>query len=211
MSTHKLPLSEERRRHHRVQLNLLGRFMLPNGQEYPCQVRNMSPGGVALITAVTGNTGEHVIAYIDEIGRIEGKIARIFSGGFAVEIVATQRKRDKLANQLTWLANRTTLGMPEDRRHDRLQPKNPYSRIKLPDGRTYACRVIDMSISGAAVAIQVRPALGTEIMLGRMRAVVVRHFGDGVAVQFSDVLDPKKLQESIVNESGRDGEVAVSA
>ena len=211
MSAHKLPLSEERRRHQRVQLNLLGRFMLPNGQEYPCQVTNMSPGGVALVTAVVGETGEHVIAYIDEIGRIEGKIARSFSGGFAIRIIATQRKRDKLANQLTWLANRATLGIPEDRRHERVQPQNPYSRIKLPDGRTYACRVIDMSISGAAVAIQVRPALGTEITLGRMRARVVRHFSDGVAVQFSDVQDEKLLHEQIGNRGGKDDKIAISA
>jgi len=211
MPTRKLPLSEEKRRHQRVPVNLVGRFMLPNGQEYPCQVRNMSPGGVALITPVVGETGEHIIAYIDEIGRIEGKIARNFSGGFAIAIIATQRKRDKLATQLTWLANRSTLGMPEDRRHERNEPKNPYSRIKLPDGRTYACRVIDMSMSGAAVAIQVRPALGTEIMLGRMRARVVRHFGEGIAVQFSDVQDPKLLKERIAGDGKKDDEIAISA
>ena len=40
-------------------------------------------------------------------------------------IAATPRKRDKLAAQLTWLANRSTLGLPEDRRHDRIVPRNP--------------------------------------------------------------------------------------
>ena len=33
--------------------------------------------------------------------------------------IATKRKQDKLANQLTWLANRQILNLPEDRRHDR--------------------------------------------------------------------------------------------
>jgi PilZ domain len=202
MAAHKLPLNEEKRRHRRVRVNLLGRFMLANGEEYPCQVINMSAGGAALVTAIVGEPGERVIAYIDEIGRLEGKIVRNFDGGFAIAINATQRKRDKLAEQLTWLANRTSLGMPEDRRHERVQPRNPYSRIKLPDGRTYACRVIDMSISGAAVAIQVRPALGTEVTLGRMRARVVRHFPEGVAVQFSDVQDPKRLAERLKTAGG---------
>lgn len=210
MAAHKLPLNEEKRRHRRVRLNLLGRFMLANGEEYPCQVINMSPGGAALVTAVIGEPGERVIAYIDEIGRVEGKIVRNFEGGFAFAINATQRKRDKLANQLTWLANRTSLGMPEDRRHERVQPRNPYSRIKLPDGRTYACRVIDMSISGAAVAIQVRPALGTEVTLGRMRARVVRHFSEGVAVQFSDVQDPKRLVERLKTDRGGSDEIALA-
>ncbi|MDP2619185.1 MAG: PilZ domain-containing protein [Hyphomicrobiales bacterium] len=210
MLAHKLPLNEEKRRHRRVRVNLLGRFMLASGEEYPCQVINMSAGGAALITAVVGEPGERVIAYIDEIGRVEGKIVRNFDGGFAIAINATQRKRDKLANQLTWLANRTTLGMPEDRRHERVQPRNPYSRIKLPDGRTYACRVIDMSISGAAVAIQVRPALGTEVTLGRMRARVVRHFAEGVAVQFSDVQDPKRIVERLKAERSGGGEIALA-
>jgi hypothetical protein len=38
-----LPLSQERRRHQRVRVNLLGRYMLPDRREYPCQVSNMSP------------------------------------------------------------------------------------------------------------------------------------------------------------------------
>ena len=41
--------AEDRRRHQRVKVNLLGRYMLSDRQEYPCQVVNMSPGGMALI------------------------------------------------------------------------------------------------------------------------------------------------------------------
>lgn len=197
MRAHLPPLSEEKRKHQRVQIHLLGRFMLPDGQEFPCQAINMSPGGVALVTPVAGRTGERIIVYLDEIGRVEGKISRLFDGGFAVQINATDRKRDKLADQLTWLTNRDTLGMAEDRRHERLQPSSTYSQIKLPDGRTYNCRVIDMSISGAAVAIDVKPAIGSEVTLGLMRARVVRHFPEGIAVQFADVQDSRALVDRL--------------
>src|SRR4051794_27066558 len=101
-----LPLAEERRRHQRVNVNLLGRYMLADRREFPCQVTNMSPGGMAMIAPVCGNPGERVIAYVDHLGRLEGKIARVFENGFAMSIAATSRKRDKLAAQLTWLANR---------------------------------------------------------------------------------------------------------
>lgn len=37
-------------------------------------------------------------------------------------IAGTPRKRDKLAAQFTWLANRYILGLPEDRRHGRTRP-----------------------------------------------------------------------------------------
>src|SRR5262245_9640122 len=102
-----LPHAQERRRHQRVRVDLLGRYMLADRCEYPCQVVNMSPGGMALIAPVSGNVGERVIAYVDHLGRLEGMIARQIENGFAMTIAATPRKRDKLAAQLTWLANRS--------------------------------------------------------------------------------------------------------
>jgi uncharacterized protein (DUF2252 family) len=109
---HMLPHAQERRRHQRVSVNLLGRYMLANRHEYPCQVVNMSPGGMALIAPVMGNVGERVIAYVDHLGRLEGTVARHLENGFAMTILATARKRDKLAAQLTWLANRRIINLP---------------------------------------------------------------------------------------------------
>src|SRR3972149_2451607 len=103
-----LPLSQERRRHQRVKVNLLGRYMLEDRKEYPCQTLDMSPGGVALITTVLPRVGEHVVAYIDHIGRLEGRCVRILDNGFAMTIAGTARRRDKLPDQLTRLANRHT-------------------------------------------------------------------------------------------------------
>ena len=111
-----LPLAEERRRHQRVKVNLLGRYMLADRREFPCQVVNMSPGGIAMVAPVSGNPGERVIAYVDHLGRLEGKIARLLDNGFAMTVEATLRKRDKLAAQLTWLANRNILTPLKHRR-----------------------------------------------------------------------------------------------
>ena len=92
-----LPLNEERRRHQRVRIDLLGRMMLENRQEYACRIVNMSPGGAAIMAEAVGKLGERVIAYIDHLGRLEGKITRVYDGGFAMSIGATPRKREKLA------------------------------------------------------------------------------------------------------------------
>src|SRR6266852_5783937 len=158
-----LPLSEERRRFQRVRVNLLGRYMLSDRREFPCQVANMSPGGMALIAPMRGQVSERVIAYVDHVGRLEGVVARQFENGFAITIAATPRKRDKLAAQLTWLANRGILGLPEDRRHGRIIPRNPMARLILPNGVNLSCRVIDISQSGAAVKSDQRPDIGTLI------------------------------------------------
>ena len=129
-----VPSAEERRRFQRVKIHLLGRYMLPDRREFPCQIINMSPGGLALLAPGIGNVGDRVIAYLDHIGRVEGKITRIIDNGFAMTVGATARKRDKLAAQLTWLANRHILNLPEDRRHDRIVPRNPIALLTLENG-----------------------------------------------------------------------------
>src|ERR1700751_1564423 len=177
-----LPLSQERRRFQRVRVNLLGRYMLPDRREFPCQVVNMSPGGMALIAPVSGQAGERVIAYADHLGRWEGPVAGIFQNGFAMTIEATPRNRDKLAAKLTWLANRHILGLPEDRRHGRAAPRNPITRLILPNGINVSCRIIDVSQSGAAITSDQRPPIGTLVTLGKVQGRVVRHIEEGFAI-----------------------------
>lgn len=191
-------ISSIERQFQRVDLNLFGRYMLENRQEFPCQVLNMSPGSAALMTPHSGDIGEKVIAYIDHIGRIEGNILRIFDGGFAMSIIATERKRDKLSAKLTWLANRHELNLPEDRRHERIVPRQRTAEIRLEDGRTYRTRIVDLSLSGAAIELKVRPAIGTILWVGNLRGRVVRHFDDGVAVEFAVLQTRDSLEQFLV-------------
>lgn len=172
-------------RFQRVKISVLGRYMLQDRREFPCQILEMSPGDASVIAPISGEVGERVIAYLDHIGRIEGSIISTIDGGFTMDIVASPRKRDKMAAQLTWLANKDLLNLPEDRRHERVVPDNRHSTVVLDDGRRYNCKIIDISLSGAAIELAVRPAMGTPVTLGRMRARVVRHFQDGVAVEFA--------------------------
>jgi hypothetical protein len=190
-------LSEGRRRFQRVRVDLLGRYMLPDRREFPCQVVDMSPGGMALIAPVAGQPGERVIAYVDHLGRLEGHIARILQNGFAMTISATPRKRDKLAAQLTWLANRNILGLPEDRRHGRIIPRNPITRLILPNGINVSVRIIDVSQSGAGVASDQRPPIGALVHLGRVQGRVVRHIEDGFAIEFTRLQHPDFLEDAI--------------
>ena len=197
-----LPLTEERRHFQRVKINLLGRYMLPDRREFPCQVINMSPGGMALIAPVTGNPGERVICYVDHLGRLEGKVARAFENGFAMTIAASTRKRDKLAAQLTWLANRHILNLPEDRRHGRFAPRNPLARLILPNGNNVPCRIIDLSQSGAAIAFapDLRPEVGAMLTVGKTQGRVVRHIEDGFAIEFTRLQHPDFLEENVTGQ-----------
>jgi c-di-GMP-binding flagellar brake protein YcgR len=188
----------ERRRHQRVLVSLLGRYMLADRQEYPCQTVDISPGGVLLTAPVRGEIGERVVVYLEHLGRLEGEIKRHTTQGFAFAIQAAPRKRDKLASQLTWLANRTVLGLPEDRRHERITPRVLTTVLKLENGREFPARIIDISMSGAAIAIDQKPPMGSPVTVGSTAAKVVRHFQNGAALEFRLPLSPDRFDENII-------------
>jgi hypothetical protein len=169
--------------------------MMEDRREFPCQVVNMSPGGMAVIAPVSGEIGARVIAYVDHLGRLEGKIARQLHNGFAMTILATPRKRDKLAAQLTWLANRSILNLPEDRRHGRFVPTIVAARLIMPNGTNVGVRIIDLSLSGAGIATPNRPEVGTLVTLGKIPGRVVRHLEEGFAMEFTRLQHPDSIEE----------------
>ena len=73
-----------------------------------------------------------------------------------------------------------------------------FERVRLEDGRAYRARIIDLSLSGAAIELTVRPAIGTVLWVGNMRGRVVRHFEDGVAVEFAVVQNRDSLERFLI-------------
>ncbi|EIZ82272.1 type IV pilus assembly PilZ [Methylobacterium sp. GXF4] len=183
----------DQRRHQRVRVAVLGRYMLADRREYPCQTEDMSPGGVRLTCAVVGEIGERVVLYLEHIGRIEGVIARHSAGGFAVQLNATPRKRDKIASQLTWLANREILGLPEGRSHERLVPTHTAVTLRVESGREIQARLIDISMSGVAIASSATLPLGAAVTVGSTPGRLVRYFEGGFGVQFLLPLSPDRF------------------
>ncbi|HEX9904964.1 MAG TPA: PilZ domain-containing protein [Propylenella sp.] len=190
-------LDVERRRYQRVRISLLGRCMFPDQRECPCQLIEISPGDAVFVSPFCGEPGERVIAYIDHIGRVEGVIAERIEHGFVMSISASLRKRDKLADNLTWLANRHVLNLAEDRRYTRRAPKRIDATLMLADGTGHKVRVIDMSLSGAALAATIRPPLGSPVKLGRLGARVVRHFEDGIGIEFMRLMSDDAIEKTI--------------
>jgi hypothetical protein len=187
-------ITPDRRRHKRIVLTLLGRFMRESKEEHPCKLVDISVGGAAVTSAVAVAIGERIVAYFDHVGGIEGEVVREIEGGFAFRINATSHKREKLAAQLTWLANRGELEDEAGRRHERITPKDGESTLHLAEGIVLTCRVLDVSISGASIATPARPDIGTEIVLGKLRGRVVRHHPQGFGVQFIDIQNPVALR-----------------
>jgi hypothetical protein len=178
---------------------LFGRFMLPDMSEHPCQVNSISIDGATFITTHVPPQGQPIVAYLEEVGRIEATSADPVEGGFRVTFSLTGARRDRLQSRLTWLAQKQAGHAPtaEDRRHTRFEPRDGRSQITLPDGREYACEVVDISLSGAAIKVEVMPALGTNLLLGKMRGRVVRYLDSGIAIEFVKPLDRQQLTEQV--------------
>jgi hypothetical protein len=108
----------------------------------------------------------------------------------------SRAQRDRLADHLTWFANRHLIEMPEERRHERITPRTTRAVLRLPDGNDHIVRIIDLSRSGVRIATNVYPAVGTPIVIGKTPAVVVRHFDGGIAGQFVRCFGCGEVDES---------------
>jgi PilZ domain len=188
-------LGADRRGNRRVPVVLLGRFMRASRHEYPCKLMDMSVSGASMMSPVVVEPGEQIIAYFDNIGGIEGTVVRIFDGGFAIEMAASQHKREKIAAQLTYLINKHELQGTTDRRHERVKAANQKSTLKLDAGISVECRTIDVSLSGASIETTARPPIGTEVTFGKLRCRVMRHHEQGIGLAFLDIQEPEAIRK----------------
>jgi len=185
-------LARERRNEVRAIVNIPGRYMLANKRnhkgdrrEFACRIVNMSVTSMALAAPVVGSVGERVIVYCQTFGQLHGAVTRQMSGGFAMSIAANEDTRERVAAKLHWLATQHAPGFAESRRDERVVPKNPCATLLLADGSLTSCRVIDFSRSGAAISVDLFPAIGTPVAVGRMVGRVVRSFAAGFAIEFT--------------------------
>lgn len=162
---------------------VFGRFMLPDMSEHACQVLDLSLEGATFITTEEMPSGLAIVAYLEDLGRVEVVSRDAVPGGFKVSYAATGARLERLQQRIAYRLERAS-GAPDHRRHPRFEPKDKHSAITLPDGRNYNCEVIDISMSGAAIKTDIMPAMGTYLMVGKMRGRVVRYLEQGFAIEF---------------------------
>lgn len=116
---------ERERMHHKWSpLTLHGRFMRENRQEHSCRLKDMSCIGATIVTPITVEPGERIVAYFDQV------------------------------------------------------------------------RGLEVSISGASVETEARPEVGSKVVLGKLRATVVRHLAEGLGLEFIDIQNPDAPRRS---------------
>ena len=183
----------ERRRHKRVPLALPGRLFENHSGEQRCRLIDVSPGGAKVLVKTPPPPNSHIVLLIDGLGRIEGEIIRVGGNWLTVRFTMQMRKRDRLADAITWRFNMERLGLEEDRVAAR-KPGKGQATIRLRDGVLIRADVIDVSISGAAFACLERPRVGERVRVGEMTGRVARIIERGFAVSF----DPPSSGETEV-------------
>ncbi|MEZ5918347.1 MAG: PilZ domain-containing protein [Parvularculaceae bacterium] len=192
--------ASERRRHRRVDMNLKARVLMEDGAEEPCIVVNISAGGAMLKARTPPPEGAEVIVYIDDIGRFKGKVVRSSRHVFAVDYRGRKAKTKRTADALTYAANQT--GKRVDRRGSPRIRQDAPALVRLENGDTLNCAILDISLTGASIAIEPRPTLGALLTVGRMKAKVVRRHETGVGVVFTGTAT--KMEEVIESAKSQD-------
>lgn len=173
----------DRRRHYRVSLKLNGRF-LHEGADHTFLTQNISCGGAAVEAAAVPGIGTRVVCYFDDLGRVSGEVIRTTDAGFAVAFRTPQHKKDKLADRLVWLLNHKKYELKDERSSPRKDTVGP-ALITRENGTKLQCRVIDISLSGAAFEFDGPvPIVGEKIRVGTLQGEVVRAVSGEFAVRF---------------------------
>ncbi len=176
-----------------VDIVMEGTYVLPNWYDpqgklrtFACRATRVSPFRMMVDMPVVGKVGDSLTSYFRDIGNFEGTISDTAKGGVLLELEMTQAMRAKLAEKLTWLEkkNKDPAGISDSRKNPRFVPKASLSTLTLADGSVHSCFVIDASLSGAAVATEIRPPIGTPLGIGACIGRVIRHTHDGFAVKF---------------------------
>ncbi len=179
----------DRRRHHRVDLRLGGRF-LHDEADHSLLTLNVSCGGAQVRSKVCPPEGQSVICYFDDLGRVTARVIRHITDGFAVVFEASAHKRDKLADRLVWLMNHKKFDLKDERSAPRKAAGGP-ALITLASGTKLQCRVIDISLTGAAFEYQGPiPFVGEIVRAGKLKGEVVRSITNEFAIRFMHKTKP---------------------
>ncbi len=177
-------LRKDRRLNRRVPVSIRGRFLADDNEDHRLLTLNMSCGGARLRANRRPPVGTPLVCYFDDLGRIEAEVVRHTEDGFAVRFRVTQRKRDKIADRLTWLANYKQLGLSDERAEPRHAAGGP-AMVTRADGRVLQCRTIDISLSGAAFECNgPAPLVGERVTVGHLVGEVVRTLRHGFAIRY---------------------------
>jgi hypothetical protein len=185
MSSRNAQSVQDQRSNERVPVRLAGKLFVPAEKAMlDCIIVNLSAGGAGLHCPEPPPLDARVVLYVDGFGRFDGVTTRYNKGELGLKFVCKEAKRKRLEQDLENFVKDGMTSVTRLRRHRRNAAHTPILFFTRADGSEAACKLMDISLQGALMKTQVRPAIGEVIHLGQTRGWVVRHHEQGVGVQF---------------------------
>ncbi|PIK73950.1 pilus assembly protein PilZ [Methylobacterium frigidaeris] len=180
-----------------MQIRVGGRYLLPGGVEHVCETRSLSLATIDVLAPESGLPGDPVTLYLDDVGPVTGVIQTIAPDGFTLAVEVGPERRARFAARLDWLAGQAN-GKADQRSDPRIVPNTRTVEVRRADGRVLPATIIDLSMTGVAVAVSDVPPVGEAVTVGKRRATVVRHLENGFAVTFRLPFRPETFGRHVV-------------
>lgn len=174
----------DQRKGDRTKLELSG-FLYLRADEVSiaCTIVNLSTGGAGIVCAEPPPIGTPVVLYVEGFGRFDA-VARHYSNGeLELEFSCGVLKRAELAEELALYVQHGIRSITQMRRNPRAA-NSGHARLILSNSEEVDCQLVDLSLQGARVKTNIRPALGDNLFLGRTQGRVIRHEDDGIVLKF---------------------------
>lgn len=159
---------------------------------------DISTQGISFRSAVVPEVGSVLTCSIRFVGTFEARVVAGSFNTFCVRLTASRGRIAEIIRTMMALAREQDHPSESGRRHRRITPRRRDVLVKLDDGHVLPGRLINVSVSGAALHLSRPVAVGTSLILGTTAGKVVRQIGDGVGVVFDAALDPARVDPGIL-------------
>ena len=176
----------ERREFPRLKARMPARLLINNDQSGRGMLFDLSAGGVGVLTELSVVPGDHVVIHLEGGARLEGTVMRLLADGFGVELTMSEAKRSRLIDALEPMVENVDeiVELPMNRRvAERVAGLRMKTECRTENG-VLECRIVDMSLTGAAIETGADIEIGTPITIGQTRGTVVRRYGRTYGVRF---------------------------
>ncbi len=188
----------ERRAAPRYAVSVSTRLIVGAGREGSGSMHNVSEKGAMLRTDVPARVGDAVTFYTDGFDRLEGRVVRIVSGGFAVEFNLSAIQNVSIGERIAaMMMNGHCLHLTEKREYSARKTVNLDGSARVDGEDGFPCTLVNISNSGCLIRAQRLPPLGAEILIGERRGRVMRLGKNTFAVRFEQPLQRPRPDSQI--------------
>lgn len=180
-----MPQKKERRSAPRISINQQASFLYRQGRNRNGRIKDISETGATILSDVTPVVDEIILLYPKRFGRLPGKVARVFHGGFAISFILSKQRRKLLSERLDLIEK----GLPFVRvpaEKESPESEHDFSAVATMSGESeaFSCMITELSPVGCQILSDRRPAIGTYLSVNALEGVVTEHIYGGFAVKY---------------------------